>query len=169
MDSVVCKDLVSYIKGREKNSKEKSIQKYETREKTIFINFDLNAADTSQLIKVYGIGPKLSLRIVAYREKLGGFISESQLNEVYGIDSTVVRELISKSFIEENFQTRQVNINSATEKELGVHPYIKYKLAKAIVAYRMQHGAFTAVDDLKKLTIIDENTFLRMKPYIIAQ
>lgn len=169
MDSMHYQRLIPFISLPEKISKEKTSKKFDTKEKPAVAKFDLNQADTSRLVKIYGIGPKLSLRIVSYRDKLGGFIFQSQLQEVYGLDSTVVRELISKSFIEENFQARQVNINSATEKELGVHPYIKYKLARAIVAYRMQHGAFTAVDDLKKLTIIDENTFLRMKPYIIAQ
>lgn len=166
MDSLLYQKLIPFIKLPEVITKEKSFSEEPAKEKPGLVKFDLNKADTSQLIKIYGIGPKLSLRIVAYREKLGGFISTSQLNEVYGLDSTVVKELASKSFIEEDFQPNRININSATEKELGAHSYIKYKLAKAIVAYRMQHGSFKSVEDLKKISIVDEKSFLRMAPYI---
>jgi competence protein ComEA len=166
MDSLLFKKLIPFIILPEAISKEKFAQKTEIKEKPFAVKFDLNKADTSQLIKIYGIGQKLSLRIIAYRDKLGGFISQSQLNEVYGLDSVVVKELLSKSFIEKGFYPRQVNINNGTEKDLGAHPYIKYKLAKAIVAYRAQHGPFASIDDLKKITILDEITFLRMKPYV---
>lgn len=57
------------------------------------VRVNLNIADTSQLKRVYGIGDKLSERIVKYRDKLGGFVSMSQLKEVYGLDSTVVEDV----------------------------------------------------------------------------
>ena len=169
MDSMLYQKLIPFISLPDVNAKEKPLGKIENKEKTVFVAFDLNKADTSELIRIYGIGPKLSVRIVTYREKLGGFISASQLTEVYGLDSAVVKELVSKSFIEEGFQPRQININAATEKELGTHPYIKYKLAKAIVAYRMQHGLFRSVDDLKKIALINEKTFEEIRPYITIQ
>jgi competence protein ComEA len=55
---------------------------------------DLNAADTTELKRVYGIGSKLSARIVRYRESLGGFAHPGQVREVWGLDSTVVDELL---------------------------------------------------------------------------
>jgi DNA uptake protein ComE-like DNA-binding protein len=166
MDSSYYLRLIPFINLPDFSTKEKPFQKLEIKEKSAFVKFDLNKADTSQLIRIYGIGSKLAGRIITFRERLGGFISESQLNEVYGLDSIVVRELASKSFIEVAFQPKQININSATEKELGAHPYIKYKLAKAIVAYRMQHGFFASVDGLRGIAILDEKAFARMKPYI---
>jgi competence protein ComEA len=169
IDSLLFQRLIPFITLPENSSKEKFAHKTEIKEKPFDVKFDLNKSDTSQLIKIYGIGSKLSLRIVAYREKLGGFISPSQLNEVYGLDSLVVKELVLKSFIEEGFHPRQININKGTEKELSAHPYIKYKLAKAIIAYRMQHGPFASIDDLKKIAIIDEVTFSKMKPYLTTQ
>jgi competence ComEA-like helix-hairpin-helix protein len=168
MDSSLFKSLLSYIKLPESVTHEKSIQKKEVsiREKPTLTQFDLNTADTSQLISIYGIGPKLSLRIIAFREKLGGFILTSQLSEVYGLDTVAIKQLLLRSFIKDDFKPRQVNVNKATEKELGAHPYIKYKLARAIVAYRMQHGIFNSVEDLKKITILDESNWTKLKPYI---
>ena len=46
---------------------------------------ELNVADTAMLKSIYGIGEKLSVRIVKYRKKLGGFYSVEQLKEVYGL------------------------------------------------------------------------------------
>ncbi|MBI1768358.1 MAG: helix-hairpin-helix domain-containing protein [Bacteroidetes bacterium] len=169
IDSSFYQKLRPFINLPDSISKRKSIQKVGVKERTFVAKFDLNKADSSQLIKIYGIGTKLSQRIIVYREKLGGYISDSQLKEVYGLDSTVVNELISKSFIGKDFQPRQINVNVATEKELGAHPYIKYKLAKAIVAYRMQHGLFASVDELNKITLIDGRTFSKMRPYIALQ
>jgi competence protein ComEA len=53
----------------------------------------------------------------------------------------------------------------AEETELKYHPYIKNKLAKLIVAYRQNHP-FTAVDELKKMPLVDLALFEKLKPYI---
>ncbi len=128
--------------------------------------FDLNQADSARLISVYGIGSKLSARIIKYREKLGGFISLEQLNEVYGLDTTAGNELKRKAFIQENFQPRAFDLNTAAEKELAAHPYIKYTLAKAITSYRFQHGSFKSIDELRQIAILDEPVFKKIKPYL---
>ncbi|MBL7870654.1 MAG: helix-hairpin-helix domain-containing protein [Cyclobacteriaceae bacterium] len=128
--------------------------------------FDLNLADTTQLIRIYGIGSKLSQRIIKYRNALGGFISMNQLHEVYGLDSIVVSELNEKAFVSTDFQLVQIAINSATDKELAAHPYISNKLAKAIAAYRFQHGNFTSLQDLTKIALVDEVFYTKIKPYL---
>ncbi len=128
--------------------------------------FDLNQADSSQLISVYGIGSKLSTRILKYREKLGGFISIDQLAEVYGLDTTAANELKRKAYIQESFQPKAFDLNTAAEKELAAHPYIKYTLAKAITSYRFQHGSFKSIDELKQIAILDEPSFKKIKPYL---
>src|SRR5688572_20765017 len=65
--------------------------------------FDINKADTSQLMSVDGIGTKRSQRIVKYRNALGGFISMDQIPEVFGLDSVVIRKLLDATFIAEDF------------------------------------------------------------------
>ncbi len=166
MDSILHRKLYTFIDLPETMAKEHTIEKFQPKEKRKLEKFDLNKADTTQLKKIYGIGTKLSQRIVDYREKLGGFILIDQLKEVYGLDSAAVNELVKKSFLTENPLPKLIDINKATEQELGAHPYIKYKLAKAITAYRFQHGAFQSIDELKKIALIDEQRFQRIKPYL---
>lgn len=128
--------------------------------------FDLNLADTTQLKTIYGIGPVIARRIVTYRTNLGGFVGFDQLREVWGLDSTVVARLTEKSVIAADFTPNKLAINHCSEQELARHPYLRTKLARAIVNYRLQHGSFTSVDDLKKINIMEEKVFLRIKPYI---
>lgn len=128
--------------------------------------FDINRADTLQLASVRGIGPSLSRRIAKYRDLLGGFSGKHQLYEVYGLDSTVVEELLRKGFLGEATGIRRLRINQATEPELDAHPYISPRLAKVIVAYRVQHGNFGSAEDLKPIKILDEATLRKLAPYL---
>jgi DNA uptake protein ComE-like DNA-binding protein len=128
--------------------------------------FDINRADTLQLASVRGIGPSLSRRIARYRDLLGGFSGKHQLYEVYGLDSTVVEELLRKGFLGEVTGIRKLRINQATEQELDAHPYVSPRLAKIIVAYRVQHGNFGSAEDLKPIKILDEATLRKLSPYL---
>src|SRR5690349_15856737 len=99
------------------------------------VKFDINVADTAQLKKIYGIGEKRALRIVAYRDKLGGFVNMDQLAEVYTLDSVVIEKLSQASFVGDKFIPQKIHINTANDRELAAHPYLVKSVAKAIVAY----------------------------------
>ncbi len=150
----------------EKKTREFPKDSFPKRPAFTITKLDLNVADTTQLITVYGIGSKFSKRIVEYRERLGGFVSMDQLNEVYRLDTTAVGRIKKKFFVSLGFVPRQIQLNTVTEKELAAHPYISYKLAAAVVAYRFQHGYFNSIEDLVNLKLLTEKDFQRIKPYI---
>lgn len=150
----------SLVKPEKFVAEKKSVAKIEK------VKSNLNEADTSALKKVFGIGEKLSLRIINYRNSLGGFMQASQVREVYGLDSVVVDRILQNFFIPDAVEPVKININTATEEMLAKHPYIKYKIAKAIVTYRYQHKTFTALDELLNIKVIDQNAFDKMKPYL---
>ena len=131
-----------------------------------FLKFDINMADTAQLKKIYGIGEKRALRIVAYRDKLGGFVSMEQLAEVYTLDSVVIEKLSQASFIVDKFIPQKIHINTASDRELAAHPYLVKSVAKAIVAYRFQHGKINSVEDLRKIQAFDAKTIQKITPYL---
>jgi competence protein ComEA len=147
----------------------KGPKKYEPKNvlvvKKVAEKFDLNEADTLELKKIYGIGDKLSLRILKYRDALGGFVNMNQLREVYGLDSLVINRLCENGTIQNDFQPKKININTASEKQLSSHPYLS-KVAKAIVSYRFQHGNFTTVGDIRNVGSIDEKSVQRIIPYL---
>ena len=138
----------------------------ESRFKKNIARFDINAADTAQLKSVYGIGEKLSQRILKYRDALGGFVTLEQLKEIYGLDTAVVTRLKTKCVVLPDFRPDRININQADEKRLAAHPYLKSGAARIIVAYRFQHGEFTSLDDLRKIQGLDPKIIDKIAPYL---
>ncbi|WP_422361161.1 ComEA family DNA-binding protein [Reichenbachiella sp.] len=129
------------------------------------VKFDLNLADTSQFQIVRGIGPVLSVRIVKYREMLGGFTHTAQLREVYGIEEEVYQRMLSH-FDVLIPSAKKININQDSISFLAKHPYLNYKTSRAIIKYRAQHGDYQSVADLKNIHSISDSLFQRIAPYL---
>jgi DNA uptake protein ComE-like DNA-binding protein len=167
MDSTFYVGLLPFIQLPEKIAHERKVTPFSAENKVVL--FNLNEADTTQLQRIYGIGPVLAKRIIKYRDGLGGFVSHMQLNEVYGLDSVVVKKIIKASFLAEDFIPRRININTADELTLSAHPYFSKKIARAIVTYRFQHGKYLSVEDLRKLETIDMKHVDRIYPYLTIE
>lgn len=169
MDTTLFEELRTYLllpDSSIRTKKENVFTKNAKPARSLPASFDLNKADTSQLKSIYGIGEKLSLRIIKYRESLGGFIRHDQVQEVYGLDSAVIHNLLKRSFLDPAFKPAKLNINAATEEVLDKHPYLSRKEAKAISTYRFQHGAFTSVEELQKIQVLEKSTFEKIRPYL---
>ena len=131
-----------------------------------FTKFDINEVDSSELLIIKGIGKTISSRIVRFRNKLGGFVRIDQLREVYGLDDYAYDNLQSQSFIDEDFQPRAILVNEWSADSLANHPYIDYKKAKVIEAYRKQHGIFNEPTDLLEIVVVDSTWVGRLIPYL---
>lgn len=129
---------------------------------------DINTADTTAFISLPGIGSKLAARIINFRDKLGGFFTINQVGETFGLADTTFQKI--KQYLKlENTFIRKININTATVDELKMHPYLKWSLANPIIAYRNEHGAFTKVEDIKKVMAVTEDIYNKIAPYLISQ
>ena len=130
--------------------------------------FDLNTADTTQLMQIRGIGAGRAKWVVKYRNQLGGYLREDQLDEVFVLrDAPDLRDSIRKyTFVAPGFAPQPVRVNSASFDELYPHPYIRKGLARIIVAYRNQHGPFKTVEDLKQIPILKAEDWEKMRPYL---
>lgn len=125
----------------------------------------LNKMDTADLISIRGIGPILAKRIIAYRNVLGGFIKKEQLFEVWGLDSSVVLQNWN-NFMVDTLLRDKLDINTATITQLKKHPYINYKLAKAMVMYRNQHGNYSAIEQIMNSVLVGREDYLKIAPYL---
>jgi competence ComEA-like helix-hairpin-helix protein len=126
---------------------------------------EINNADTSAFVFLPGIGSKLASRIVSFREKLGGFYSIEQIGETYGLADSVFQKIRLYLKID-NPSLKKININTATVDELKAHPYIKFNLANPIVAYRNEHGAFSKIEDIKKVMAVTDEIYKKIAPYL---
>lgn len=126
---------------------------------------DVNTADTTLFKSLPGIGTRLANRIVAFREKLGGFYSVEQVSETYLLPDSTFRNIRS-SLVLADKEIRKININHASVNEMKMHPYIKYNLANAIYQYRQQHGSFHSVNDIRNIMIVTDDIYKKAVPYL---
>lgn len=152
-DSLLFKKLEQYILLPDKIEKP-VFATADAKKEFKVVRFDLNQADSAQFEKVYGIGAKLASRIIKFRSRLGGFVSKNQLKEVYGLDSVLLIELDKKTIILENYLPTKIKVNQTSLDELKSHPYVGYKSAKIILAYKNTHGR-----------ILDKNDFANIKAF----
>ncbi len=126
---------------------------------------DLNRADSAALERLPGIGPVLAGRVVKYRDKLGGFFNINQLAEVYGMPDSTFQQLKNQVRADESGCTK-LNVNTASREALQKHPYIKYTLAKVLIAYREQHNDFKDMEELRRVALINEEIYRKIAPYL---
>jgi DNA uptake protein ComE-like DNA-binding protein len=111
----------------------------------------MNRATKEDLIKIYGIGEAISLRILKQKEALGGFVSMEQMQDVWGLSSEVIENLNAHFKIITLPEFKKIDINNASLKELSQFYYFRYALAKEIVTYRSMKGDFNNIEDLTKI------------------
>lgn len=110
----------------------------------------INQADTTEFKRLKGVGSVLASRIINYRNSLGGFHSEDQLAEVYGLSAEVV-EWNSNVLSVDKENIRTIPVNGVSEKILASHPYITKKLAYVIVAMREDAPIISEQDLINRL------------------
>ena len=125
----------------------------------------LNVLDTAMLQRVPGIGSYYARRIVAYGQRLGGYVSVEQLNEIDDLPADVKKYVR----VTGEAHVRQLAINHLSLNELRRHPYINYYQARAIVDYRRQHGTITDLQQLSLLPDFSPEAIARLRPYVSYQ
>lgn len=134
------------------NKKHSTYQKYEnfkTAEKLIVK--DINLATAEDLMKVYGIGPALSERILTERNKFGSFLSMEQIDYIWGLSPEVIANTKKYFTILKPPEIVKIKINDVSIKELQQFPYFNYNIAKKIVVYRSMNGTIQSASDLTKI------------------
>jgi len=134
--------------------KQDSLKK--TKGKKVFEVLEINAADSESFVKLYRIGPSLASKIINYRNKLGGFLNLNQLTEIWGFDEDILYDLQGKIKVDAN-RAKRLNLNNVDLETLKQHPYYKFKLSQAIVNYRLQHGNFKSMNDLRNIRIVNDS------------
>jgi competence protein ComEA len=140
-----------------------------TYPRTEMHDLEINTCDSAQLVRINGIGPAFAKSIIAYRKRLGGYHHTGQLAEVRVLrDKPEVIARLRERFVVDTSVVRRININTCSPEELTAHPYLygQWKMAKALVAYRVQHGPFRVVADVRQCVLFTDSLFVRMQPYL---
>ncbi len=164
--------LIPYVRivgGQEKTytNYSNNYQPYEKKvyEKKAIAAVDVNTGDSAAYDALPGIGAGFTRRIIKFRDKLGGFYKIEQVAETFGLPDSTYQKIKPYLKINED-NVHKININTGTEEELKTHPYIRWQLAKVIMEYKKQHGNFKNLEELKKIMVIDEEIYNKIKPYL---
>ncbi|MBO7138594.1 MAG: helix-hairpin-helix domain-containing protein [Bacteroidaceae bacterium] len=122
---------------------------------------DINTADTTQLKMIPGIASKRAAKIVAYRNKLGGFVSAEQAMEAVEMPDSVLKYMTLSSL-----PVQKINVNKLSVQRLMNHPYLNFYQAKAINEYRRNHGELHSIEELSRLESFKPTDIDRLRPYV---
>ena len=111
---------------------------------------DLNTVDSTTLVELPRMGGYMASRIIAFRDKMGGFVEVEQLLDVKGLDSTRFAAMRPYLLIGDT-ETRRIDVNRADFKTLVGHPYLSYEQVKRIFRQRETRGMIKSWAQLEAL------------------
>ena len=123
---------------------------------------DLNSADSTELVRLPGIGPATALKILRYRERLGGYSDIRQLTEIEGLPDSLIKWFI----ITDTIALSKIAVNKATLTELRRHPYLDFYQARAIVEFRNERGNIKGPEQLSFIEEFTAQDLERLMPYL---
>ena len=126
---------------------------------------DINLSDSATLIRLPGIGPVLSARIIKYRRLLGGFARVEQLKEVYGLPLETYEVIKGRVFTDSTF-IKRININTCEWRDLARIPYFEKYEVTAILKYRELTGRINRIVYLTENKLITAEKARKVGPYL---
>lgn len=130
---------------------------------------DINLASLEDLTAINGIGPVLAGRIINYRNKIGGFLGDIQLKDIYGLNYEVRAELESQFTVISIPSHTVHDINEATVLELAAVPYIGYELAREIINYKLLNEKINNFEELSKIKDFPSEKIDRIALYLYVK
>ena len=126
---------------------------------------EINTADSATLRGVVGIGARTVVSIMNYRARLGGFVRLEQLAEVPGVTERNYEKILKQIYCD-SCEIRKIDINFATPKELGRHPYIPPQTLRKLLKRRQLKGGWSTAEELIEDDIMTREEAARLVPYL---
>ncbi len=132
-------------------------------------SIDINSSGVEAWATLPMIGQGRANQIVKYRERLGGFRAIEQVAEVFNLPDSVYQRIKPQLSIS-GTGLHRINLNTVTLEALRKHPYLNWKQAELIIAYRSQHGPFATVQDVLKIkAFTDQLWWEKVSPYFAVE
>ncbi len=126
---------------------------------------ELNSADSTALVAIYGIGATSAAAIIEYRRRLGGFHSKEQLTEIKIITETNFEKIIEQISINYS-DISKIDVNFATAKQLSQHPYFTSLKIRRLLKIRELKGGWRSTEEMIEDDIFTKEEAQRVHPYL---
>ncbi len=120
---------------------------------------NVNTASAQDLQRLPGMNQNLAQNIIDYRTANGPFESIDDLSRISGIEKQRIDTLRQYLMVKHD-------LNTVTAQELSKVPGIQQNLAQNIVRYREANGPFGSVDDLNRVSGMNDFKLELAKKYI---
>lgn len=166
MNKEIFKQVEAFIQIENTQSIDSSFMKSDSvKNISIIENIELNIVGITELTILKGVGEVLAERIVKYRSLLGGYVSEKQLLEVYGMNDSILQ--INKiNFKIDTGEIKHLSLNNSSFKEFLRHPYLEMNDVKSVFELREYYKGELDVELLNQTKVLSDSTFGKILPYI---
>ena len=128
---------------------------------------DLNDASEADLTAIRGIGPFYARQILDYRDRLGGFVAVAQVAETPRLRAGAFAAWADRLTVGDDARPlAPLHVNRLDARALARHPYLPYRKAAALVAYRGHHGPYRGEGDVYAVGALDSALVGRLAPYL---
>ncbi len=160
-----------WVNTSSKNNKSipNKTETYQEKKIVSIVKQDLNSAAASDLKTISGIGDKLAERIVKFRDKLGGFLVNEQLFDVYGLAPDVIEKALNKFTVIDKPVIVKINLNTCTAAELSKLVYFNYALSQKIIRYREEKNGIQSFEELNKIEGFPSEKIDRISLYLLLK
>ncbi|WP_103071206.1 ComEA family DNA-binding protein [Aquimarina sediminis] len=143
-----------------KHSKKKYFYKSFSQKK------DLNLVSVKELQEEVGIPGFIANRIIRYRSKIGGYVSDIQLKDIIGLYENQRNKILSLFTVKTPKKIKKVSVNSATVNELLEVPYFDFEMVLDIKDFIEKEGDITNFNELGKIDSFSLEKIDRIKLYL---
>ena len=119
--------------------------------------------------EIYGVGKTLSKRIVAYRNKIGGFASEEHLYAVYGLKEEVIERIMKRFAVKTQIDIDKMKINEVSASDIATIPGISFEQAKKIWEFVRVREGLENLSELEKIEGISARELRLIRLYLSTE
>lgn len=128
----------------------------------------LNSVTYQDLLKLEGMDEASAQKIISHHKKTGGYLVDQQIYDVYGVSSTIKREVLNHYTVKEKPEVQLLDVNTASASDLSTIPLLNFDMAKEIVDYRILREGIKSLEELENLDGMTNYKFERIKLYLIV-
>lgn len=150
----------------QKEKTKAEMEAHQAQMKTFAEKQNLNEATEMELQEISGIGEVLAKRIVTRRNKIGGFIDDLQLKDIWGLKYDVRENVLKEFTVKLEKPHQKININTASIVELTEIPYFDYELSREIVHFIKVREGISDFEELAKIYDFPTHKIDRIKLYL---